>query len=889
MKAKLLFILLIGIALCSTFSESFARNPYRRAFFNVYTSANGSRLDDLASNAGHCGACHLDFDGAGPRNAYGLDVEVALNSNAFSSTEDAILSLESDDSDNDGFSNLVEITDLLNFSNTPTFPGLTETTASNALNVDLTDLQGFLTPSGGTDTDPPLVTVTWPNGGEAVDPETIPVITWTAADASGISHVDIYMSDDGGLTYKMIAKGETDDGMYEWFVPNLPGPLTRIQVAARDNAGNYGFDSSDADFSLNNLTRGRVPTTLRDVQLPGSQPFFGGEFEDPDANCATCHGNYDTAVEPWSMWKGSMMAQAMRDPLYLATLIVAEQDAPSVGDMCIRCHSPGGWLEGRSTDTDGGLLNATDKQGVQCDFCHRAVDPVYKEGISPPEDAAILANLDDVPDGVANGAFVADPSPIRRGPYDDAIASHQVMDSALHRSSDMCGYCHDVSNPVFVSGGSDGLYVVDALDSEHPDKDLRNMMPVERTFSEWTQSEYASTGVYAPQFAGSKADGIVSTCQDCHMRDTVGVGSSEPGSPTRNDLPMHDLTGGNYFIPDILPDFVEVGEVDVARLQAGKARAIAMLQKAASINLSAHQEEAQLYVEVEVINETGHKLPSGYPEGRRVWINLKAYDAGRNLIYESGAYDESTGVLTHDHDAKIYQIEGGISSRLGPAIGMPVGFSFHFALNDTIYMDNRIPPRGFTNANFTAIQSPVVGYVYEDGDYSDETQYPVPAETKFVEATVYYQTTSKEYIEFLRDENVTNSLGQELYDAWVGQGRAAPITMVADTLSVAFDPTDVDISTLPKKTSLAQNHPNPFNPSTEIEFYLQREGYASLRVYDLSGRFVRTLEEGVLKAGSYTSQWDGKDHQNKEAASGVYFARLNSDAGEKSIRMVLLK
>lgn len=51
-----------------------------------------------------------------------------------------------------------------------------------------------------------------------------------------------------------------------------------------------------------------------------------------------------------------MMAQAARDPLFLACLAVEEQDAPSVGDLCIRCHSPGGWEEGRSTDTGGGML-----------------------------------------------------------------------------------------------------------------------------------------------------------------------------------------------------------------------------------------------------------------------------------------------------------------------------------------------------------------------------------------------------------------------------------------------------------------------------------------------------------------------------------------------------
>ncbi len=78
-----------------------------------------------------------------------------------------------------------------------------------------------------------------------------------------------------------------------------------------------------------------------------------------------------------------MMAQAMRDPLYQATLVIAEQVVPSVGDLCLRCHTPGGWQEGRSIDTSGGMLTAKDRQGIQCDFCHRLVDPVLRRGRQP--------------------------------------------------------------------------------------------------------------------------------------------------------------------------------------------------------------------------------------------------------------------------------------------------------------------------------------------------------------------------------------------------------------------------------------------------------------------------------------------------------------------------
>ena len=108
------------------------------------------------------------------------------------------------------------------------------------------------------------------------------------------------------------------------------------------------------------------------------------------------------------------------------------------------------------------------------------------------------------------------------------------------------------------------------------------------------------------------------------MRDVTGVGCSEGGVPTRSDLGLHDLTGGNTFLPDILPDFFP--DVDTAALQDGKQRALAMLTLAATMDLTSTVDEGFPAISVRVTNETGHKLPSGYPEGRRMWLNVKAFD-----------------------------------------------------------------------------------------------------------------------------------------------------------------------------------------------------------------------------------------------------------------------
>jgi hypothetical protein len=857
-----------------------ARPPIRADFFALYPEAVDTQLDDLPSKTKHCGVCHFDFNGGGPRNPYGLAVQAGIDGGM--TNTDAMLAVEASDSEADGFSSLVEITDLLNFGNTPTFPGLSQANKNATLNIPITEIDPYLTPSGGSDVTGPTVVVLSPGGGEVAAAGTAYTVSYSATDPSGVSHINVYLSDDGGATYEPVAKNAPDTGTYSWFVPNLPGVQSRIRLEAVDNAGNPGFDDSDFDFTITGITGGVVSTTLRDMKLPGTQPHHGAILDEVSL-CFTCHGNYDLANEAGHNWEGSMMGQAARDPLFLACVAVAEQDAPSVGDLCIRCHSPGGWQEGRSVDTSGGMLNAKDRQGVQCDFCHRMVDQNYQPGLSPPEDQAVLAALDLPPFQYANGEFINDPNPARRGPYSDVVASHQFLDSALHRSSNLCGTCHDVSNPVFVNvGGAD--YAPASLDEEHPDFDLRNMFPVERTFSEWSQSEYAAVGVYAPQFAGNRPDGIVSSCQDCHMRDVSAKGCNQGGVTTRPDLGLHDFTGGNAFIPDIIPAFFP-GEVNLVALQDAKQRAIGMLQLAASLQLTPED----FGLTVRVTNETGHKLPSGYPEGRRIWLNVRAVDGTGALVFESGTYDPVTAVLSHDEQAKVYEIVPGLSPGLAAALGMPAGQSFHFVLNDTVYSDNRIPPRGFTNAGFAAIQSSPVDYAYADGQYWDEAAYFLPATAETAHVTLYYQTLSKEYVEFLRDANTTNTAGQDLYDAWAANGKSAPVSMVTE--SVVLGPimtaaSEAEVGKL--EWTLARARPTPFCSETTFEFSTAERAHVRLTVYDLGGRRVRQLVDEVREANLYRATWDGRSDRGRRLASGIYFVRYEAGPARFVQRVVLL-
>jgi len=90
--------------------------------------------------------------------------------------------------------------------------------------------------------------------------------------------------------------------------------------------------------------------------------------------------------------------------------------------------------------------------------------------------------------------------------------------------------------------------------------------------------------------------------------------------------------------------------------------------------------------------------------------------------------------------------------------------------------------------------------------------------------------------------------------------------------------------------NLKQNYPNPFNPETRIDFALQKSSdKLELAIYNLKGQKVKNLYSGKTDKGSYSVIWDGKDDNNIDVATGVYFYKLTTDTKTISRKMVLLK
>ena len=87
---------------------------------------------------------------------------------------------------------------------------------------------------------------------------------------------------------------------------------------------------------------------------------------------------------------------------------------------------------------------------------------------------------------------------------------------------------------------------------------------------------------------------------------------------------------------------------------------------------------------------------------------------------------------------------------------------------------------------------------------------------------------------------------------------------------------------------LRQNHPNPFNPTTMIEFVLPRYGHVALRIFDVRGRRVRTLLDTRLGADTHAVLWDGRNDNGDQVRSGVYFYQLRFTGGFNQTRKMML-
>jgi hypothetical protein len=478
--------------------------------------------------------------------------------------------------------------------------------------------------------------------------------------------------------------------------------------------------------------------------------------------CNKCHAfanQGEQAAEPFVTpvaWQATMMGLAARDPVFWAGVAVAHQDEPGATAECVRCHAPRAYVGGREAAIGIDELQPDDLSGVDCELCHRLIEEVD----TPAGDARYA--IDDVLGG--------DGDVPKRGPWDYQVGEkpkHGFAEDPYMGSSRLCGTCHDVSTPrTRVDAGGNSLGVP---------------FGEQRTYSEWLGSEFAAAG---PGFK---------SCQDCHMPAVADVaGCAElaaQGEVHATGGRRHDLSGANRRMVELLKQvYGDAGEKAIGDVFFDLALASIdrTLADAATLEVSGPA-EVDLGVgltglAVKVTNNTGHKLPTGYSEGRVMWLEVTGR-YGEQVVYSSGRWLEGQGL----------EDDGQLRSYEARAVEQASQVAFHLLRNDTWVVDSRIPPKGLKKN----LETDPVGDRYallpdQTWPNYDEVSYGFPA-AMVVDATpddagddvmtlsvrLLYVVNTPEYVQFLVDENQTNEAGQTVADLFAGLGPVVPLELAA--------------------------------------------------------------------------------------------------------------
>ncbi|MEW5804303.1 MAG: fibronectin type III domain-containing protein [bacterium] len=340
-----------------------------------------------------------------------------------------------------------------------------------------------------------------------------------------------------------------------------------------------------------------------------------------------------------------------------------------------------------------------------------------------------------------------------------ASTEHATFRGDFLASPELCASCHDLTIPVLNSG-----------------------MPEQRIYSEWKYSDYGRT----------KGSATYRSCNKCHMpvhrheySDATPVSLNAdpkfsgwfPYAKDRNPdggIHLHKFAGANRDLPMMM--MVLYPEVDLAVVGIPTGRNTGMfpgmlssrdlswdrarrntelsLESAVDIRISSgpvfKPDIGKWEVRVRVTNLAGHRIPAGFPDGRRLWIRLVVRDESGRIVFESGYYDPERATLFND------STKTGLSRALRPAIdsgatavmiyeqvtGTCEGNSCKPSanlLNDRILFDNRIPPAGFIYADFRQAGARFWNYDpstympredtgrYTDGQNWDEVTYTFTA------------------------------------------------------------------------------------------------------------------------------------------------------------------
>lgn len=381
----------------------------------------------------------------------------------------------------------------------------------------------------------------------------------------------------------------------------------------------------------------------------------GVPFEVPSVmTCGGCH------PQQFEDWKGSMHAQAFRDPIYLGELMLGIKDVGrGITKQCEGCHTAAAVVSGqmpkKTEEFDFSKLNDLAKAGVSCDVCHSIKTHTHWDTPShEPE----------------NGSYVLSPGykdkngnnvRTKYGPFPDYDGCgggfHECIESPLHLRGELCGGCHQVFHY-----------------EEH--------FPIEHTYNEWKKGIYSIKGIQ---------------CQDCHMVDipTFKRSADTFQKPKRSEY-RHFFNGANFTM--YLFEKLRAEKMGDAKMAANAQlkydMAVQRLQLAADMEIDPiYNEEGNLSkIKVRIWNKRcGHALPTSLTNVRQMWLEVVAKDETGKVILKSGFVKDDDRL---DENTYMFNSEGA-DINLQPTSDpwKLVSFTRH----------DIIPPKGYRDVYYSTL------------------------------------------------------------------------------------------------------------------------------------------------------------------------------------------
>lgn len=466
-------------------------------------------------------------------------------------------------------------------------------------------------------------------------------------------------------------------------------------------------------------------------------------------NCSMCHNSIrdkdNNDVSIIKDWSNSMMANASKDPLWLAKVRNEINRNPHLREeiekTCTRCHMPVANVEKTKRNEKSklfgtGFLNKDNEfhdgamDGVTCTVCHQIKNGTNfgkEEGYSGNFTIDTFANKADRK--IYGKYDVTDINMMKNVVEYTPTKSEHISDAA------MCASCHNLKTP-FVN----------------KDGELQNTkFPEQMPYTEWKNSDFKD----------------VKSCISCHMptADGVKIATMPANIPAHDAFGVHRFLGANTLMLSLFKRNKDNLKINSANLERAINDNRKFLKTSASISITEKSiVDNKLNVKLLVENKIGHKLPTGYPS-RRIYIHFTVKDDADNIIFESGKTENDGKIIGNDadNDEKSYEKHYNlIDSENKVQIYETIMGNTDDEVNYTLlrsakYLkDNRLLPKGFNKATVPA-DVKVMGLANTDENFiggSDSIEYQVDLSntqaTKFkIEVKLNYQTVSYRYLQDL--------------------------------------------------------------------------------------------------------------------------------------------